>query len=116
MSKDNEELRKLIAENPDLPLVFMVMNDELLDGNCSTVFESCSCDVETVYFYETSEYSGCTEKCTDDYIEIQEYYEDKFCDNEEYKDLSDADYEEAIKKYIEENIRHYKAIVVSVGY
>ena len=41
---------------------------------------------------------------------------DYFCDEEEYKDLSDADYEEAIKKYIEENVRHYKAIVVSIGY
>lgn len=113
MSKDNEELRKIMEENPDLPLVFMVMNDELLDGNCSTVFEGCSCDVETVYFYEISSFGN---NCTDDYREVYEYYEDKFCDNEEYKNLSDEEFEKAINKYIEENVRHYKAIVVSVGY
>ena len=37
-------------------------------------------------------------------------------DEDEYKNLSDEEYEKAIKKYIEDNIRHYKAIVISVGY
>lgn len=105
--KNNEELRKLIQENPDLPLVFNVYTDDIdTDYNC-IVFESCHCRVETIYFYE--------DRCTNDDIEVLEYYMDFLSEEDEYKDLSDEDYEEAIKNYIEENIIHYKAIVVSVG-
>lgn len=109
MSKDNEELRKLIAENPDLPLVFNVYTDNIDTDYTCMVFEGAvSCKVETVYFTDNRSY--------DDFDEILDDLMDYFCDEEEYKDLLDADYEEAIKKYIEENVRHYKAIVVSVGY
>ncbi len=109
MSKDNEELRKLIQENPELPLVFNAYTDNIdTDYNCMVFEGTVSCKVETVYFTDDRSY--------DDFDEILDDLMDYFCDEEEYKDLSDADYEEAIKKYIEENVRHYKAIVVSIGY
>lgn len=109
MSRDNEELRKLIAENPDLPLVFDVYTDNIdTDYGCMVFEGTVSCKVETVYFTDDRSY--------DDFDDILDDFMGYFCDEEEYKDLSDADYEKAIKKYIEENVRHYKAIVVSVGY
>lgn len=108
MSKDNQELRKLIEENPELPLVFCVSNDNLYyDDYSMTVFEGCYCKVEEIYTDEERYYN--------DSDEILDDYKDKLCDNEEYKDLSDDEFEEAVEKYIDENIRHYKAIVIYVG-
>lgn len=109
MSKDNEKLRKLIAENPDLPLVFNVYTDNIdTDYNCQVFEGTISCKVETVYFTDDRSY--------DDFDEILDDLMCYLADEEEYKDLSDDEYEKTIEKYIEENVRHYKAIVVSVGY
>ena len=109
MSEDNEELRKLIQENPNLPLVFNIYTDNIDTDYCCQVFEgTVSCKVETVYFTDDRSY--------DDFDEILDDLMCDLSDEDEYKDLSDEEYEEAIKKYIEDNIRHYKAIVVNVGY
>lgn len=43
-----------------------------------------------------------------------EYYGDYFADEEEYKDLSDEEYDKVIEDYVDNNVEHYKAIVVSV--
>lgn len=104
--KDNEELRKLIESNPDLPLVFLVGYDDMYEDYGYTVFQSSDCFVSEVYF-DGDHYSAHEE-------DIIEDYRDKLCDKEEYKDLSDDEYDEAVKKYINENIEHYKAIVVEI--
>ncbi|MFG6319585.1 MAG: hypothetical protein K1W33_07030 [Clostridia bacterium] len=109
MSKDNEELRKLIAENPDLPLVFNVYTDNIDTDYTCIVFEGAvSCKVETVYFTDDRSY--------DDFDDILDDFVCNLEDEEGFENLSDEEYIEAVEKYIEENVRHYKAIVVSVGY
>lgn len=107
MDKDSrKELIKLMKENPKLPVVFLAQNDEFVDGYGSTFFENFYCKVDTVYLFDT-EYS-------DDLIYVTEYYSDKLCDEEEYINLSDDEFDEAISKYIEENVEHYKAIIISL--
>lgn len=108
MSKDNEELRKLIKENPELPLVFYVSNDNLCYDYNTSVFEDCYCKVDEIYIDD--------ERCYDDFDEIVDDYRDNLCDEEEYKDLPDDEFDKAVEKYVNENIRHYKAIIVSVGF
>lgn len=104
----NEELKKLIQENPELPLVFNIYTENIDTDYCCQVFEGMvSCKVETVYFTDDRSY--------DDFDDVLDDFMNDFADEEEYKDLSDEDYEEVIKRYVEENVRHYKAIVVSVG-
>lgn len=108
MPKDNEELRKLIVENPNLPLVFLVSNDERCSDYGSQIYEYSNCRVATVYFPNDLDY------CYDDFDDIKDEYMTDFADAVEYEKLSDEEYEKAIEKYIEENVRHYEAIVISV--
>lgn len=104
--KDNEELRKLIESNPDLPLVFVVAYDDMYEGYACTVFQKSDCFVSEVYF-DCRHYTNYKE-------DVIDYYRDRLADEEEYKDLSDDEYDKAVEKYVDENIEHYKAIVVSV--
>lgn len=103
---DNEELRKLIAENPDLPLVFYVCNDEVNYDYGITVFEGCTCSVDTIYIDDDRSY--------DDIEDIVEEYRDFLCYEEKYKDLSDDEFDKAVEEYINENVRHYKAIIIKL--
>lgn len=103
-----EELIKLIQENPTLPLLFMVRNDELLDDYGYTVHENFTCETETVYFienyFENDVYVG--------YEEAEEKIKEILADDEQYENLTDEEFEKCVDKYIEENVRHYKAIVI----
>lgn len=109
MSKaiDNEELRKLIAERPDLPLVFEVFNDEVCCDYNTTIFEGCRSRIGTVWFDDEQMYDD-----EDDVIEEWIY---KYGDDEKYKDMSDDEIEEEFRKLVNEEVRHYEAIIVRVG-
>lgn len=111
MRNDREKLLKLLQENPELPIVFFAPSDEFLSDFSSTVFNDYSSYKTRLYVYD---YYG-DNAITDDDIEVLEFYEDLFSDNEEYKDLSDDEYEKVIKKYIEDNIETYEAIVISLS-
>lgn len=104
---DNEELRKLIAEHPDLPLVFEVFNDEVCFDYHTTIFEGCRSRIGTVWFDD--------ERMYDDEDEIVEEWIWRYGDDEKYKDMSDDEIEEEFRKLVNEEVRHYKAIIVRVG-
>lgn len=104
--KDNEELRKLIESNPDLPLVFLVNSENVFGDYYYTVFQYSKCYVSEVYFDD--------EHYTDDVEDMIDDYRDRLADEEEYKDLSEDEFDKAVEKYVNENIEHYKAIVISV--
>ena len=107
---DKQELIKLIQENPNLPLVFMMSNDEVAGDYGSTVMEDFWAYKTVVYKYER----WGDLYFSDDERDIIEYYCNEFCDEEKYQDLSQEEYEKVIAKYVEENIEHYEAIVISV--
>lgn len=103
-----EELNKLIQDNPNLPLVFMTNNFDMNVDYAYSVFKNYKCYISELYCIE----DDCEKLFYDDADEVQEIFEDKMCDEDEYKDLSDEDFKRKVKDYIEENIEHYKAIVV----
>lgn len=106
-AKDNEELRKLIGENPGLPLVFLAYNDEIcFDYGCS-IFEGSRCRVGTVWFTE--------ERMYDDKDDVVDEWRYMYCDDEKYKDMSDEEFDKAMEELVEEEVRHYEAIIVHVG-
>lgn len=107
--KEKDELIKLIQENPTLPLVFMVSNDEILDDYGWTLHENFNCKVETVYFIENFFSSSivCIGK-----DEVLEKAQEILADDEKYENLTDEEFEKCVENYIEENIRHYKAIII----
>lgn len=102
---DTTELRKLIIENPDLPLI-VFCGDECNDGDYCYEYV----DVYNVSITELTIY--------DDYWLSKDDYEDKLsddlCDKEEYKYLSDEEYNKMIKQKIAET-EFVKAIVIYVG-
>ncbi len=109
MEKNNkEELVKLINENPQLPLVFMISNDEVAGDYGSTVYENFTAYKSEVYKYER--YGDLI--FSDDERVVIEYYCDYFTDDEKYKNLSNEEYEKEIKNYVNDNIEHYQAIVI----
>lgn len=105
--KDNKELVKLIKENPKLPLVFFVNNDERCSDYGSTVYEDYYVKVREIYILD--------EEWSDDFDYVVEVYSDRFCDHDKYKDLTKEEFEIEMKKYVNENIEHYKAMVLYVG-
>ena len=104
---DNEELRKLISEHPDLPLVFLAYNEEIFDEYSITVFEGCRSRVGTVWFDD--------ERTYDDEDDVVEEYVERYSDAEEWADLNDDEFYKEMKRYVNENVRHYEAIIVRVG-
>ena len=104
--KDNEELRKLIEENPDLPLVFIVNSEDVDGGYYYAVFQHSKCYVSEVYFDD--------EHYTDDVEDMIDDYREKLADEEEYKDLPEDEFDKAVENYVDNNVEHYKAIVVYI--
>ncbi len=109
MGKKNskEELIRLVKENPNLPLVFIVNNEEIAGDYGSTVYENFYSYISEVYKYE--QYGDML--FSDDEPSVVEYYMDYFWDSGKF---SKNGYEELIRKWVNENVEHYKAIVVNV--
>ncbi len=107
MKNDKNELIKLVKENPDLPLVFMVDNDQIAWDYGATVYQDFWCYVSEVYVLE--------EEWSDDFDYVVEKFSNDLCDDEKYKDMTDEEFNKAMQDYVNENVEHYKAIVVNVG-
>lgn len=102
---DTTELRKLILENPDLPLVVFA-GEDAWDGECCYTQAGCRCHLDSLTLY--NDYYWCDE---DDY---EERLIDNLADEEEYKDMPDEEFEAMIKERVAET-EFVKAIVVYVG-
>lgn len=107
-NEETKELLKLIQENTELPLVFMVNNELIADPyEFKYTFVRCySAEIETIWIYENNYYMHI--------VDITEAVQDDFIDEGKYGDLSDEEFDELVEKYIEENVEHYKAIVISL--
>lgn len=102
---DTTELRKLIIENPDLPLLIFA-GEEAWQGEYSynQVYASVG-SIQTLTLYNGM------------WLDEQEYEDrlyDDLCDCVEYIDLSNEEYNKAIKQKVAET-EFVKAIVIYVG-
>lgn len=89
----NSELLKLLNQNQNLPVVFMVASDEF-DDYRYMLMKKYHSEVETVYIDDERVYIG-----EDDAIEnLSDYY----ADCEQYKSLSDDGYDIVIRKKVQE--------------
>lgn len=111
MKNNKEELVKLIQENPNLPLVFMVSSDEVTCDYCYTVMKKFRAYKSEIYEYE--KFGDLV--FSDDEDEVIEYYAEDLSDEQEYKDLSDEEFDKAVEEYVEKEIEHYEAIIVYVN-
>ena len=106
-NKQTKELLKLIQENPELPLVFLVYGEDLADDYeyRYTMIEDYRASVETIWIYQGTYYNHI--------VDITEAVEEDLWD-EEYEKISSEEFDKIVEKYIEENVEHYKAIVITL--
>lgn len=97
LTKSSDELKKLIAENPDLPIV--VLADE--DSSCGdwrwTYCSSVTFAIDEILDYDYYDYDDAVFTDRD---RLEEYVGDMLYD--EYHDKSDEEYEQAIKDKLAE--------------
>lgn len=104
--EDTTELRKLIIENPDLPLLFFVGDDAYHDeGYQYSMAYASNAEIQKLTLYSDvwMDKDDYTEKLSDD-----------LAFEEEYKDMTDDEYDAMIDRKIEET-EFVKAIVIYVG-
>lgn len=102
---NKEELIKIVQENKDLDIVVMASTDELTDEYGSILMEHLKVEVTDIY---NSPQEDVIYFDKDDVIEELQNY---FADDEEYKDMSDEEY----NKLCEEKAKDYfykRAIVI----
>lgn len=107
--KDTTELRRLIIENPDLPLLIFC-GEESWDGEhaYSSAFAS-SGSIQELTLYEDGYDAIWMDR--KDYAEKLSYDLD---DKEEYKDMTHDEYDKMIDQKVKET-EFVKAIVIYVG-
>jgi hypothetical protein len=103
--KDTTELRRLILENPDLPLIIFAGEDAWQGDWPYNQVDASRGKVQELTLY------GDVWLDEDDY---REELADDLCDEEEYKDLSDEEWDKMIDQKVEET-EFCRAIVVYVG-
>lgn len=102
---DTTELRKLILENPDLPLLIFAGEDAWQGDWSYNQVDASSGRVEELTLY------GDRWMDRDDY---EEELTDDLCDEEEYNNLSDEEFFKMIEQKVSET-EFCRAIVIYVG-
>lgn len=103
--KDCVELKKMILEHPDLPLLIFCGEDAWCEDFQYAQAMSATPSIQKLTLYG------------DQWMDEDDYGEklyDNLSDEEEYKNLTDEDYEKMIEQEIEET-EFTKAIVIYVG-
>lgn len=103
--KDTTVLRNLILENPDLPLLIFCGEDSW-NGEWGYTQADCSKgEIEELTLYN------------DQWMRKDDFEEalaENLCGEEEYKDMSDEEFDKVIEKRVKEE-QFVKAIVIWVG-
>lgn len=110
--QDSTELRKLIAENPDLPIVVMVGEEAAVEGWCYTYCTNVRCEVGEVLDCECP---WEPEKVYNDKIEFEEDLADYILEENEdrHHRVTDAQLERILKVWKDTYSQYWrKAIIV----
>lgn len=102
---DTSNLRQLILDNPDLPLLIFAGEESWQGEWCYNQVDASKGEVRTLTLYRGL------------WMDEDEYRDalyDDLCDEEEYKDLSNEDYYKMIDQKVAET-EFGKAIVIYVG-
>lgn len=103
---DASELRKLIAENPELPICVLVGREAASDE-----FSYTYCTDTRAYVGEILDCEIPTRECVvTDRDDLKDALDDLYCD--EYADLSDDEYDKAIEAKIAEYEPFWKKAII----
>lgn len=105
---DTTELRKLIAENPDLPIAIMVGQEAASDEYSYTYCTDVRCHV--------GEILDCTVPCSDTVITDREDLKDCIDNSlDEYWELPDAKYDEIVANKLAEYEPYWKQAIIVIA-
>lgn len=109
----NEKFRKILNEHPDLPVVFLA-TEEANTGDYSLAYcESVQVIIGEILNEETPYDRGTTFTDRDDF---EEAIADAICDEDEYENMSDSEFDEAVEKIAAQyDDKWVKVIEVVVG-
>lgn len=97
LAKEADELRKLILENPDLPIVVLVGDDAASRDQCWTYCSSISFNIEEILDCDYVDDNDCVFVDRDS---LKDHVENALYD--EYCEKTDEEYEAAIKEKLAE--------------
>ncbi len=108
--QDSKELRRLIAENPDLPIT-------VLAGDCASSEEwpwtycgSISCDIQKILDIETP-YDHSDGTLFTDEEDFKERIADGFYCNRMYEELTDSEFDKEVEREAEKYKEHWKKVI-----
>lgn len=103
---DTSELKKLIIENPELPLLVFCGEDAVCQDYSYSMAYVNHCLIQSLALYNNEIWMD-----KEDYTDR---LRDDLCDKEEYENLSDEEYDKMIEQKVAET-EFVKAIVIFVG-
>lgn len=103
---DNSGVRKLIKENPDLPICVLVGQEVATSEFAYTYASDVSAELCEVLDCDTPTGHGLVYTDRDD---LKEDFRDYFCDD--YPDVSDAEYDDIIDKKLTEYDPYWKKCI-----
>ena len=117
MFDSTKELRQLIIDNPDLPLAIFATEDANGGEYYSVSTEVLWARITELALYETKLENQLFEHWESLFLERDDYEDrlrDDLCDEEEYANLSDEEFDKVVEKKLSE-IEFTKCIYVCVG-
>lgn len=107
--KDSAELRRLIAENPDLPIAVLCGEYAASDDYAYTYCTQVTCSVDEILDCETPyDNNGYIETDRDNFREMMG---DWLCDQAGYENMPDDEFEAALKAEIAKYDKHWKKCI-----
>lgn len=112
LTKSSDELKQLIAENPDLPIVVLVGQDAVSDDFGYTYCSDIHFSIEEIL--------DCTLPFGDDYVyndrdDFENALSDYLADCEEYEKLSDEEFEVLLNKELSKYEPYWKKVIAITG-
>lgn len=105
---DTTELRKLIAENPDLPIVVLAGEQAWIEDYSYTCCTEVSCKIGWVLDCEIPFGDGIVPTDEDDFKEQLENY---LCDLPECENLSDEEFDKRLKDELAKYEPYWKKVI-----
>lgn len=108
--QDSKELRRLIAENPDLPITVLVGEDSSSEEWAWTYCAMISCDIQKILDIKTP-YDHSDGTLFTDEEDFKERIADNFYCNDMYTELSDSEFDEVVEREAEKYKEHWKRVI-----
>ena len=111
ITMDNIELKNLILENPDLPLVVFA-TEEANSGEWSTELASCNCYKGSVLDATKDCWLPRDDRVYTDVEDLEDDVRDVLDSMEEYKHFSDAELEDVVVEKLEALEPYWKECII----